>query len=166
MIFQDHVSAQKLIMTSRAFIFAAALILGFSMFSHRDIDPETDAAFVGALAILRMLARQSAQAAHYLEILILLQDVITQQRQLLTAQDGQRRSDYVSRIFSLNDGVSKSSSQTERDQSISGSNALNRGPALHSWTSQEEGVSFPDWGGMDLPLWDMFPFTEPGSYVL
>lgn len=134
------------------------------MFSHRDIDPETDAAFLSALAILRMLAQQSAQAAHYLEILTLLEVAVTQQRQRLTAQARQRRSQFVSRIFSLNEDPVPDS-RNERDESSGGSIPLNGGP-LYPWIPREEGVAFLDWAGMDLPLWDMFPFTEPGSSVL
>ena len=73
------------------------------MFSHRDVDPEIDNDFTGALCILNMLAKQSAQAAHYLEILTLLEAAVKQQRQRLSAQARQRRSQYVSRIFRLSD---------------------------------------------------------------
>lgn len=155
-------------MRYRAFVFAAALVLGFSMFSHRDTDCETDAAFLAALVILRMLAQQSAQAAHSLEILTLLEAAVTQQRQRLTAQARQRRSQYVSRIFSLNEGPATPKSQSE-GEGVEGGGSLsflfNGGP-LYPWIPQEEGVAFLDWGGMDLPLWDSFPFTEPGSSAL
>ncbi|KAJ5239005.1 hypothetical protein N7468_003624 [Penicillium chermesinum] len=95
----------------KAFIFAAALVLGFTMFAHREIDSDVESAFKGALVILRMLAAQSAQAAHYLEILTLLEAAIVQQRQRLAAHARQRRSQYVSRIFSLHD-----SPKAPRDQ--------------------------------------------------
>ena len=61
------------------------------MFSHRQVDTEVDGAFSSALAILRMLSQQSAQAAHYLEILTLLEAAVTQQRQRLAAQARQKR---------------------------------------------------------------------------
>lgn len=138
------------------------------MFSHRDTDPETDAAFRGALAILRMLAQRSAQAAHYLEILTLLEVAVTQQRHRLNAEARQRRSQYVSRIFSLNEAPTTPDSHNERGVSDVGDSlsfAFNGGP-LYPWIPREEGVAFLDWGGMDLPLWDIFPFTEPGSSAL
>lgn len=161
---------------NRAFVFAAALVLGFSMFSHRDVDPEIDNAFTGALSILHMLAQQSAQAAHYLEILTLLQAAVKQQRQRLSAQARQRRSQYVSRIFSLSDTPS-----TPRLQSVDNSRTGNTTPLLqggpfYPWIPNDEGATiatppimdgaFLDWEGMELPLWDSFPFTEPGSSVL
>lgn len=165
--------------TSRAFIFAAALVIGFSMFSNRDIDPEIDAAFTGALVVLRMLAHQSAQAAHYLEILTLLEAAVTQQRQRLTAQARQRRSQYVSRIFSLNESPTIGRSQNEDvegSRAVQGSSLLTPGQPMYRWTLPDDGPGtvipqtidgvFVDWEGMDLPLWDSFPFTEASSTVL
>ncbi|OKP02472.1 hypothetical protein PENSUB_7005 [Penicillium subrubescens] len=161
----------------KAFVFAAALVLGFSMFSHRDVDTEIDNAFTGALSILQMLAQQSAQAAHYLEILTLLQAAVTQQRHRLSSQARQRRSQYVSRIFSLSDTPS-----TPRVQSVDNGRAgsatplLVQGGPFYPWIQNDEGAAiamppimdgaFLDWEGMELPLWDSFPFTEPGSSVL
>lgn len=165
------------VMTFRAFVFAAALVLGFSMFSNRDIDSEIDSAFGGALTILRMLAHQSAQAAHYLEILTLLEAAVTQQRQRLAAQARHRRSQYVSRIFSLNDIPTPSRIQHEEEgQGVNGTPLLNQAGPFYPWTPQDDGQGtatpltvdgvLVDWEGMELPLWDSFPFTEPGSSVL
>jgi hypothetical protein len=85
----------------RALIFAVALILGFAMFAKRKIDFEIEVAFAGARELLEMLSLRSAQAAHYFEILVLLSDVITEQRQKLASQTNRSRSGYVGRIFSL-----------------------------------------------------------------
>ncbi|KAJ5945893.1 hypothetical protein N7454_002732 [Penicillium verhagenii] len=161
----------------KAFVFAAALVLGFSMFAHRDVDSEIDSAFKGALTILRMLARQSAQAAHYLEILTLLEAAITQQRQRLASQARQRRSQYVSRIFSLNDSPTARTAQKQDENRPDNAAALStQGGPLLSWIPQGNSEplftppvlegAFLDWEGMELPLWDSFPFTEPGSCVL
>lgn len=146
------------------------------MFSHRDIDPDTDSAFTGALTILQMLAQQSAQAVHYLEILTLLDAAITQQRQRLATQTRQRRSRYVSRIFSLNERSTTPHSPNDDGQTGTTAQLSLQGGPLYPWIPQEEGLAtltppamdgtFLDWEGMDLPLWDSFPFTEPGSTVL
>ncbi|KAJ5919375.1 hypothetical protein N7466_010318 [Penicillium verhagenii] len=161
----------------KAFVFAAALVLGFSMFAHRDVDSEIDSAFKGALTILRMLAQQSAQAAHYLEILTLLEAAITQQRQRLASQARQRRSQYVSRIFSLNDSPTVRTAQKQDENRADNAASLSaQGGPLLSWIPQGDSQplftppvlegAFLDWEGMELPLWDSFPFTEPGSCVL
>ncbi|KAJ5371496.1 uncharacterized protein N7496_007588 [Penicillium cataractarum] len=161
----------------KAFVFAAALVLGFSMFSHRDVDTEIDNAFTGALSILQMLAQQSEQAAHYLEILTLLEAAVTQQRQRLSAQARQRRSQYVSRIFSLSDTPSTPRMQgVDSGRGGSATPLLVQGGPFYPWIPNDEGAAiatppimdgaFLDWEGMELPLWDSFPFTEPGSSVL
>jgi hypothetical protein len=136
------------------------------MFSHREIDYEIDGAFRGALTILRMLAPQSAQAAHYLEITSMLESAITQQREQLAALARQRRSQYVSRIFSLNQNPATSRTQ---DESIDRTET-----APYSWlqSDEETGAVTPlidgtllDWEGMELPLWDSFPFLTESSII-
>ncbi|KAJ6029717.1 hypothetical protein N7499_000864 [Penicillium canescens] len=158
----------------KAFVFAAALVLGFSMFSHRDVDSEIDGAFGGALTILRMLAPQSAQAAHYLEITSMLESAITQQRQQLAAHARQRRSQYVNRIFSLNDNPTAPQTQPENaDQPETANPRLAQG-APYSWLQSDDGTGAVtplldgtslDWEGMDLPLWDSFPFLTELSII-
>ncbi|KAJ5128106.1 hypothetical protein N7448_008885 [Penicillium atrosanguineum] len=159
----------------KAFVFAAALVLGFSMFSHHDVDPEIDGAFTGALTILRMLAHQSAQAALYLDILTSLGAAVTQQRRRMAAQARQRRSQYVSRIFSLTDSPRPARMQSEEEGRTAAASLI-PGGLFYPWAPQDDGPrtvtppvidgAFLDWEGMELPLWDSFPFTEPGSSVL
>ncbi|OQE72390.1 hypothetical protein PENNAL_c0097G09401 [Penicillium nalgiovense] len=162
----------------KAFIFAAALVLGFSMFSHRDVDPEIDDVFRGALTILRMLASQSAQAAHYLEIITKLEAAINKRRQQLAAQARQRRSQYVSRIFSLNDSSAtpQTQSEGEEEQARNTTPVLSQSVTSYAWLHTDDGtaaaVSPPmvdgalfDWEGMDLPLWDSFPFLAESTTI-
>lgn len=145
------------------------------MFAHRDIDPDVDDAFKGALVILQMLAAQSAQAAHYLEILTLLESAVTQQRQRLAAQARQRRGQYVNRIFSLKESPKTEGQGAGRRRSDISTPLSTTGGSLYPWMPQDTPVtvtppamdgSFLDWEGMELPLWDSFPFTEPGSSAL
>ncbi|CAG8070582.1 unnamed protein product [Penicillium salamii] len=160
----------------KAFIFAAALVLGFSMFAHRDIDSDIDEAFRGAMTILRMLAPQSAQAAHYLDITIMLESAINQQRQQLAAQARQRRSQYVSRIFSLNDNPTTPQRQSEAHEQASGTTPLlTQSIPSYSWLQSDDGIgtvtppmidgTLFDWEGMDLPLWDSFPFLTESAVI-
>ncbi|CAI7665964.1 unnamed protein product [Penicillium glandicola] len=162
----------------KAFIFAAALVLGFSMFSHRDVDSEIDNVFRGALVILRMLASQSAQAAHYLDIITKLEAAISEQRQRLAAQARQRRSQYVSRIFSLNDSPATPRTQSEGDdeETINATSLLSQSVTSYSWLHSDDGTAVAvtpptidgtlfDWEGMDLPLWDSFPFLAESTTI-
>ncbi|CAI7595322.1 unnamed protein product [Penicillium viridicatum] len=164
----------------KAFIFAAALVLGFSMFSRHDMDPEIDDVFRGALTILRMLASQSAQAAHYLEIITKLDAAISKQRQRLAAQARHRRSQYVTRIFSFNDTPATPQTQgggdKEQEEAINASPLLSQSVTSYAWLHSDDGtaatVSPPmidgtlfDWEGMDLPLWDSFPFLAESTTI-
>ncbi|CAG8038773.1 unnamed protein product [Penicillium olsonii] len=159
----------------KAFIFAAALVIGFSMFAHRDIDTEIDEAFRGAMTILRMLASQSAQAAHYLDITIMLEAAVNQQRQRLAAQARQRRSQYVSRIFSLSDDPEIPRRQSEVHEQAGDTPLLTQSIPSYSWLQSDDGISTVtppaidgalfDWEGMDLPLWDSFPFLTESAAI-
>ena len=144
------------------------------MFCHRDIDSEIDTAFSGALVILRMLAHKSAQAAHYLEILTMLEAAVKEQRQRQADHARQRRGRYVNRIFSLHETPSTPRTEGNEDSRTETSSLLNAGGPFYPWIPQAGGPATPptidgaflDWEGMELPLWDSFPFTEPGSFVL
>lgn len=145
------------------------------MFAHRDIDSEIDEAFHGAIVILRMLASQSAQAAHYLDITAMLEAAINQQRQQLAIQSRQRRSQYVSRIFSLSDNPTTPRRQSGLDEQASNATPLATPNLSYSWLQSEDGtaaVTPPtidgtlfDWEGMDLPLWDSFPFLTESTTI-
>ncbi|CAI7632052.1 unnamed protein product [Penicillium palitans] len=165
----------------KAFIFAAALVLGFSMFSHREVDSEIDDVFRGALIILRMLASQSAQAAHYLEIITKLEAAISKQRQRLVAQARQRRSQYVTRIFSLNDTPATPQTQGEgeegeEEEAVNTTPPLSHSVTSYAWLHSDDGTAAAasppmidgtlfDWEGMDLPLWDSFPFLAESTTI-
>lgn len=143
------------------------------MFSHGEVNSEVDDAFRGALSILRMLALQSAQAAHYLEITTMLEAAINQQRQRLVTQSRQRRSQYVSRIFSLNNNPATAQIQPEgHGETRSVTPLMGENTPSCSWLHLDEGTTVTppiiegtqfDWEGMDLPLWDSFPFLTESN---
>lgn len=133
----------------RAFIFAAALVVGFSLFSQKDPNPDLEEAFIGAIDILHTFSKQSAQAGHYYEILSFLRNAIAEQRQRLSNQDQSSKSQYVSKLFSLNGR--RASRQTEGAATVN----------LATLTSPFDINSVPlEWECMELPFWDSFPFTE------
>ncbi|KAH1550739.1 hypothetical protein KXX57_009302 [Aspergillus fumigatus] len=133
----------------KAFIFAAALVVGFSLFSQKDPNPDLEEAFIGAIDILHTFSKQSAQAGHYYEILSFLRNAIAEQRQRLSNQDQSSKSQYVSKLFSLNGR--RASRQTEGAATVN----------LATLTSPFDINSVPlEWECMELPFWDSFPFTE------
>lgn len=175
------------LMSRRALVFAAALIPGFSMFSQKELDSTLEEAFNGALEILRVLSNQSAQAAHYFEILNLLRNAIDEQRQRLRENPPPDKK-YVSKLFSLNNRRNNTSSQSQRGTAITslpepdGSSSElavqpltvtttavgasypgPEDPALFDPAMADVSATtaeFPGWEGMDLPLWDRFPFID------
>ncbi|KAL4946767.1 hypothetical protein BDV06DRAFT_181504 [Aspergillus oleicola] len=192
----------------KALVFAAALIPGFSMFSTKELDSTLEESFTGALEILRFLSQQSAQAAHYFEILNLLRNAIDEQRQRLREHPPEDKK-YVSKLFSLSnrgvgprteggrDGENLPQPSYQRNAAMTFSSPNNNigGPAQNqipdaaqplsvgsgsgSGTSFPEpdednqnaglfdpsvtddvAAAFPGWEGMELPLWDRFPFID------
>lgn len=138
------------------------------MFSQKELDSALDSAFNGALDILRMLSQQSAQAAHYLEILTFLSTAITEQRQRLASQSRHSRSRYVSKLFSLH--RRRSSGTHESTESSAVSPLASQSTAAQSDEQGDRVLTMPadiddafsGWEGMELPLWDSFPYiAEP-----
>jgi hypothetical protein len=80
-------------------MFAAGLLLGFSMFAQTDPIPEVDAAFRHAIAVLHRLAAASPQARHYHDILSTLLDAIVTRRERASRERRKRTNHYVSQIF-------------------------------------------------------------------
>lgn len=145
------------------------------MFSQREVDSGLEEAFNGAIEILRVLSQQSAQAAHYFEILTTLANAVAEKRQRLSLQRPQC-SRYVSKLFSLNKPTPRQSEDVEvqagalqPDGTLSPvSNHANnvfllaQGDRSASNPTPEVDSLFSGWEGLDLPLWDSFPFlTEP-----
>lgn len=132
------------------------------MFSQKEVDAALDTAFYGALDILRILSQQSAQAAHYLEILTFLSNAITEQRQRLASQSHHSRNRYVSKLFSLN-----RRSPDPADSTMGSSQAASPLPSIPQPDIQGDRLlimpsdidaTISGWEGMDLSLWDSFPF--------
>ncbi|KKK26343.1 hypothetical protein ARAM_004262 [Aspergillus rambellii] len=154
----------------KALVFAAALVPGFSMFSQKEVDTTLEDTFNGALEILRELSQQSAQAAHYYEILSLLRNAIDEQRQRLRETPVPDKK-YVSKIFSLNLRNNSPQGQGSMDAttaacSSEGSQTDRVGPYVDPGGSTNlfDAVAlsspFLGWEGMELSLWDRFPFVD------
>ncbi|KAL2869176.1 Zn(II)2Cys6 transcription factor [Aspergillus lucknowensis] len=159
----------------KALVFAAALIPGFSMFSQKEVDSTLEEAFNGALEILRVLSQQSAQAAHYFEILNLLRNAIDEQRQRLREHPPPDKK-YVSKLFSLNNRRNNSPQPQRSLISAAEPSAATDPGSVQSFTvdtpypdpegasflfqSADDPAAFPGCEGMELPLWDRFPFID------
>ena len=159
-------------------MFAAALILGFSLFVEKDINVETEAMFTGACDIMSLFSIGSPQAARYYKILTHLAQTISRQRQKDVLYHGRQRRESLGRLFHQNPPHVTDSLPTPseihtaddiRRQDESGqSDSIEQ---IDSWpTDDVEDTSlsgqamidpaFYGWDSLHLPLWDSFPFIE------
>ena len=92
-------------------MFAAGLVIGFSMFAQAEPKFEMDASFNGAREVLKMLSDHSAQAEHYYEILTGFSEAIQRHRQHLSREKRRSHNKYVNQILKLDIGQSASDSQ-------------------------------------------------------
>ncbi|KAK2595286.1 hypothetical protein QQS21_007001 [Conoideocrella luteorostrata] len=150
----------------KALVFAAGLVLGFEIFAKRSIEYDIEAAFTGARDVLNFLATQSPQAGHYYEILTLLSNAISKQRQSVAATG---RSRYVSKIFTLHEANEIPSEDPSYDQGGLTPLLTNFTPTLAedggSWLDGNRAPAdagqevFLGWDSLDISQWDNFPFV-------
>ncbi|KAI1614550.1 hypothetical protein EDD36DRAFT_231214 [Exophiala viscosa] len=104
----------------KAWLFAAGLVLGFSMFAQGESPFHMDESFNSAREVLKKLADHSPQAEEYSGILIAFADAIQRHRQHLSRE--KRPNKYVSRILSLDFNSGESGSQTDFSPPTASSN--------------------------------------------
>lgn len=82
-------------------MFAAGLLLGFSLFAEKGEATETSEAFQGACSVLMNFSSLSPQAKHYHEILTAFSDAINKHRQ--QRLDARRRTtnQFIDQIFTI-----------------------------------------------------------------
>lgn len=105
-------------------MFAAGLVLGFSMFAQGESRFDMDNSFHGAREVLKKLADYSPQAEHYYEILTGFADAIQRYRQHLSRDKWRNKNKYVNQILTLDMNPSVSGSQSDLSP-----RALSRDPA-------------------------------------
>ncbi|CZT14130.1 uncharacterized protein RCC_00103 [Ramularia collo-cygni] len=83
----------------KAWMFAAGLLLGFSMFAQSDPVPEIEEAFRNAITVLERLAKFSPQARHYFDILTSFSEAVYLRREQLGRERRKKSDRFVSQIF-------------------------------------------------------------------
>lgn len=102
----------------KAWMFAAGLLLGFSMFAQSEPIPEVDEAFQNAIAVLERLGQFSPQARHYFDILTTFSDAIRTRREQLGKERRKKSDRFVSQIFTAdfhNESVAPFANSTSAD---------------------------------------------------
>ena len=103
-------------------MFAAGLLLGFSMFAQGSSSgKEAEEAFHQVCAVLKKLSELSPQAGHYYEILTAFSDAINLHQRKLSDERKARASQYMDQIFT----TQPSRQLSDPAVSSSDSNAVN-----------------------------------------
>ncbi|KAG8630860.1 hypothetical protein KVT40_002479 [Elsinoe batatas] len=171
----------------KALVFAAALILGFSLFAQLQVDLETDAMFAGARDILASFSARSSQAAHYHDILTSLTQTIHRQRQQFAMQSRRRSNAYVGQLFKTAEPETPQpvpqqgqdqSGQLEPTLVDEGADDINSlintacfsdldmwmqsQPIFNNMPEEADilGADLLGWDSLDLGLWDNFPYMN------
>lgn len=85
----------------RAWIFAAGLVLGFSLSTPNEAKAETENAFMGARLVLKKLSNSSPQAKQYYDILTSFSEAINIYRQQLMSEKSRKTNQYVDHTFMI-----------------------------------------------------------------
>lgn len=86
---------------ARAWVFAAGLVLGFSLFPQEEARHDIEDAFTKSRLILETLAELSPQAKHYHEILSNFAEAISKYQQRIAYERQHTTSQYVNQIFNI-----------------------------------------------------------------
>lgn len=143
-------------------MFAAGLVLGLETFARNPAEDDIETASNDARTVLKFLAKQSPQAAHYWEILTSLANAVAKRR---STDSSTRRRRYVSKIFSL-DPTPERESQTQQigmEQIFSPQQPSDDlGDSVADWAFEnfDMGDLCFDGGSLDISAWDGFPFLS------
>ncbi|OCT46039.1 putative Fungal specific transcription factor [Cladophialophora carrionii] len=143
----------------KAWIFAAGLVLGFSMFAQGDSRFDMDDSFSNAREVLRSLSAESPQAEHYYEILMGFADVIQRRRQHLSRGRRSSRNKYVDQILTFDVTPSASRSQS----TLSPGTPQSRGPGqgMPDASATDDGAGDFEFQMPDLSQW---PLENGGGF--
>lgn len=141
----DFKKAKKADVTDRAWIFAAGLVLGFSLLGDGEIRTESREAFHGSQRILWKLGRLSPQADQYYRILASFSETIDAYRRQLRCERSESKAPYVERILSLNTTNNAQAGQTVSPQlSLLAPDLSTTNGSIAAWQGADGMMSFSD----------------------
>ncbi|KAH7314256.1 putative C6 transcription factor, partial [Rhexocercosporidium sp. MPI-PUGE-AT-0058] len=85
----------------KAWLFAAGLVLGFTLFANIEVSSEVENAFTGVRGVLKKLSHQSPQAEHYHDVLSSFSEAIIKRQKQIAQERRRATSQYVDRILVL-----------------------------------------------------------------
>ncbi|KAB8239694.1 uncharacterized protein BDW43DRAFT_258899 [Aspergillus alliaceus] len=159
----------------KAWLFAAGLVLGFSLLAEAQTTSEIRDAFYGACRLLGSLGHLSPQAAQYHRILTSFSEAIDVYRERLRSERYESRTPFVERILTLDPSGGTNGDQQSPQEPTSSIVTTNNGPIAEENEDESfmESLSgflslrqMPDWspppGNDDLMLrlfWEGYAFN-------
>ncbi|KAJ9606220.1 hypothetical protein H2200_009181 [Cladophialophora chaetospira] len=143
----------------KAWVFAAGLVLGFSMFAQGESRFDMDDSFSNAREVLRSLSAESPQAEHYFEILTGFADVIQRRRQNLSRGNRPSKRKYVDQILKFD--VSPSASMSRSTLSPATPQSRDTGPGMQEPMTGNNGIGEFDFQMPELTEW---PLENGGGF--
>lgn len=145
-------STDRVITNKRAWVFAAGLVLGFSLLADDASDGDTREAFRGSQHVLHTIGRLSAQAAQYHQILSAFSEAIDIYRRQKRSERNESRVPFVEQILSYDDHPPAASTHhdnnhhnhntTSTTSSFSGVSGNNMIHMRHTGGNDDEGDVF------------------------
>ena len=151
----------------KAFVFAAGLLIGFSLFASDATDPDAQSAFNHAQTVLHYLSELSPQAKHYHEILTDFSAAISKYHRQKLNKKKRTTNQYLDHIFDLGTGSHSQSTAADMAQQqylspISGDVAI-LGPSAGDTFMADETVDFDN---ADFDFNAMMELYDPGNLPL
>ncbi|KAG4432988.1 hypothetical protein IFR05_011532 [Cadophora sp. M221] len=150
----------------KAWIFAAGLVLGFTLFANIEVSSEVENAFTGVRDVLKKLSHQSPQAEHYHDVLSSFSEAIVKRRKQIAQERRRATSQYVDRILVLdvqNDQQQQQTSPISADADFSRIDA----DSIENWWNSEfpfatenADVLTADWDTFALQISENFTFDN------
>lgn len=155
----------------KAWIFSAALVIGFHLFATIEPDYEAETAFSQSQSILQYMAVRSPQAKHYGDILNYLRDAINERHQQRATPSRKQNAFPVDQVMTLGlkdssyqENVSLTSDSLNNIFSNNGASAVDSGNWLNNIPvddgEMQQFLQHPDfgWNAAMMPFWNQFSF--------
>ncbi|KAH9209786.1 hypothetical protein DL95DRAFT_343897 [Leptodontidium sp. 2 PMI_412] len=153
----------------KAWVFAAGLVLGFTLFANIEVSSEVENAFTGVRDVLKKLSHQSPQAEHYHDVLSSFSEAIIKRRKQIAQERRRATSQYVDRILVLdvqNDQQQQQTSPISADADFSRIDA----DSIENWWNSEfpfapenADVLTADWDAFALQISENFAFDNEAA---
>jgi hypothetical protein len=155
----------------RAWIFAAGLVLGFTLFANVESDSDTENTFARTRDVLKKLSYQSPQAKHYYDVLRSFFEAINKRRKQLARERRNCTSQYLDQILVLDIQQDQRTQYTITDSADDVS--LPMATIENRWNSPEPlppGIldNFPDilvadWGAFAVQISEQLTYSHDGG---